>query len=261
MLEYRNRVVLITGASSGIGRAVALALSEHDNSLVVTGRRANLLESLAREIEANGSRCLISPGDATDAAHAEDVVRRAVEEFGRIDIALLNVGGGPACNSTTASVDVILGCMKSNYDTLIHFYVPVVRQMKEQTSECMIVHVNSLATYFGLPMQGDYTAAKAAGRIFLETARMELEHFGHRQIRIQTIHPGFVATDAVKNDGIPAPNEIGEDEAARRVLQGIRSEVRENRFPLGTALATRVGRIAPHWLRKKILLSEVPEQY
>jgi NAD(P)-dependent dehydrogenase (short-subunit alcohol dehydrogenase family) len=260
-LEYRNRVILITGGSSGIGRAVALALSRHDNTLVVTGRRANLLEALAREIEQNGSRCLVAPGDATDAAHAEAVVSRAIEQYGRIDIALLNVGGGPASNSTTASVDTILGCMRSNYDTLIHFYVPVVRQMKEQDSECMIAHVNSLATYFGLPMQGDYTAAKAAGRIFLETARMELEHFGHTHIRIQTIHPGFVATDAVKNDGIPAPNEIGEDEAARLVIQGIQSEVKENRFPLGTALATRVGRIAPYWIRKKILLSEVPERY
>lgn len=260
-MDHSGKVILITGASSGIGRAAALALAEHDNDLVVTGRRENLLESLSQQIEAKGSRCMVVAGDATEAAHAEDVVARCVETHERIDIALMNVGGGPLSNAATASVETILGCMRNNFDTLIHFYVPVVRQMKGQSSPSLIAHVNSLASYFGLPMQGDYTAAKGAARLFLDTARMELEHAGHGHVRVQTIHPGFVATEAVKNDGIPAPGEISEERAAHHILRGIRSEVRENRFPVGTALATRVGRIAPDWLRKRILLAEVPSLY
>jgi NAD(P)-dependent dehydrogenase (short-subunit alcohol dehydrogenase family) len=216
-MEYSDKVILITGASSGIGRAVARALSHHDNRIVITARRAALLHSLQQEIEANGSRCLALPGDATQPEHGEEVVEEIVRAFQRIDIAILNVGAGPPSNS--------------------------------------------LATYFGIPMQGDYTAAKAAGRIFLETARIELEHFGLDHIEIQTIHPGFVDTEAVREDGIPAPNEISEDEAAAFVLKGIHKEVRENRFPRGTGLAVRAGRLAPYWIRSKILRSEAPADY
>lgn len=260
-MRYQEKNILITGASSGIGRAVALALSRHRTNLVLTARRAELLESLALEIESNGSRCVAVPGDATDPAHAEGVVAGMVERFGSIDIAILNVGAGPASNTLTGSVDSILHAMRTNYDSLISFYVPIMRQMKSQSSDCMICHVNSLATYFGIPMQGDYTAAKAAGRIFLDTARLELEHFGHRHIKIQTIHPGFVATEATTDDGVPAPNEISESQAAAYILRGIEREQRENRFPLATALAVRFGRLAPHFLRKRILLGEAAEDY
>lgn len=260
-MNYAGKSVLITGASSGIGRAVAMALASHQVELVVTARRADLLDTLARDVEAMGSRCIPIAGDATDSAHAEAVVERMIEAYGGVDIAILNVGAGPASNSLTGTVESILHAMRTNYDSLIHFFVPVLRQMKSQSTRCMIAHVNSLATYFGIPMQGDYTAAKGAGRLFLDTARLELEHFGHRHIQIQTIHPGFVATEASANDGIPAPNEISEERAADLILKGIEREQRENRFPLGTALAVRVGRMAPYFLRKRILLAEAAEDY
>ena len=116
-MEYSNKVILITGASSGIGRAVARALSHHDNRIVVTARRAERLRSLQHEIEANGSRCLVLPGDATAPEHAESVVREIVQTFDRIDLAILNVGAGPPSNTLTASVETILGAMTLTYTT------------------------------------------------------------------------------------------------------------------------------------------------
>lgn len=259
-MDYHGKVILITGASSGIGRAVALALAPHNNRLIVTARRKALLAEVAAEVRMAGSEALCLPGDATDARHAEKVVRETVRRYGQIDIAILNVGAGPASNVTTASAEKILSCMRTNYDTLVNFYVPLIRQMKTQTSKCLLTHINSLASYFGLPMQGDYTAAKAAARILLETARMELRHFGHDHIRIQTIHPGFVRSKP-KADALPRPGEITADKAAELILVAIRSEKPEFRFPFATALATRIGRIVPLWLKTKILLASVPKEF
>lgn len=259
-MELHNKVILITGASSGIGRAVALALAPYNNKLILTARRKALLAEVAAEVRMAGSEALCFPGDATDARHAEKVVRETARCWGQIDIAILNVGAGPASNTLTASANHILGIMRTNYDSMINFFVPLLRQMRQQQTPAMITHINSLATYFGLPMQGDYTAAKAAGRIFLETVRMELEHFGVKHIKIQTIHPGFVDAGH-SGDGIPAPNQISAADAAARILRGIESEKAEYRFPFGTALATRIGRIAPLWLKTKILLAAAPKEY
>ncbi len=260
-MDCSEKIVLITGASSGIGRAVAVALSPYNNKIVITARRQPLLEETAELVRENGSECVPIAGDALDATHSEAVINDIVERHGRIDIAILNVGGGPASNTLTATRETIIHCMRTNYDSMINFFCPLIRQMKSQNSRCMIAHTNSLATYFGIPMQGDYAAAKAAARIFLETARMELEHFGYKHIIIQTIHPGFVDTDTVRNDGIPAPNEISDEKAAEYVLKGIRKEMRENLFPPGTKWPTRFGKIAPHRFLTRVLLSQTPKEY
>lgn len=260
-MDYSGKVILLTGASSGIGRATALALSHYNNSIIITARRAELLKKVAEQVRANGSDCLFFAGDALDPGHADHVVAEIIKKYSRLDIAILNIGIGPTSNTLTASREKILNCMRTDYDTMINFYYPVMQQMKKQTTRCMIAQMNSQASYFGLPTQGDYTAAKSAGRIFLDTARMELKHFGYRHIVIQTVHPGFVATDAVKGDANPTPNQISEERAAQYVLQGLKKEMRENLFPFKMKVATRFGQIAPNWFLTKALLAETPKDY
>ncbi|PCE64415.1 SDR family NAD(P)-dependent oxidoreductase [Sediminicola luteus] len=260
-MKCEHKVILITGASSGIGAATALQLAKSDNILIITARREEKLMALADQIRTLGSTCDYYVGDATNPEHGPKVVAEIVKKHGRIDLALLNVGIGPPSNCLTASSDTITYCMRANFDSFIHFYVPLMAQMKSQTTSCMIAHMNSQATWFGIPMQGDYTAAKAAVRIFMETARMELKHFGIRHIKLQTIHPGFVDTEAVRNDGIPAPNEISEEKAADYVLRGFEKEMKTNVFPPSTALLSRLGRIMPDWVRERVLLAETPKSY
>ena len=175
-MDLEQKVILITGASSGIGKAVALALSHGHNRIVITARRKELLSEVAETIQKNGSEALAISGDALDEQQAASIVQQAAQRFGRIDIALLNIGAGPSLNIATAFPNDIKQNMRVNYDTMIDFFCPLVQQMKTQDSGGIIANTNSLAGFLGLPMQGQYSAAKAACRIFLDTARIELNN-------------------------------------------------------------------------------------
>jgi len=181
-MKLNNKTILITGASSGIGRATALALSKNKNRIIITARREELLKNLADEIKTNSSECLYFASDATNEESCANIVSEIVKKYGQVDIAILNIGNGPPSNTLTATAATIKNCMKTNYETMINFYCPLIAQMKQQKTKCMIAHVNSLATFFGIPMQGDYTAAKGAARLFLDTARMELKKFNYNHI-------------------------------------------------------------------------------
>lgn len=260
-MNYSDKTILITGASSGIGAATALELAKYNNRIIITARREKLLERISEKITAAGSDAMTIVGDATQESHGKEAVEQIIDTHGEIDIAILNVGIGPPSNTLTINPEKVRFCHDANYHSFINFFCPLIDRMKHQPRPCMISHMNSQATWFGIPMQGDYTAAKAAARIFLDTARMELKHFGFNHIKLQTIHPGFVDTEAVRNDGIPAPNEISEEEAARYVLKGLKKEMRENIFPPATKWATKLGKIIPHQILTKILLSTIPKSY
>ncbi|WP_105615343.1 SDR family NAD(P)-dependent oxidoreductase [Vallitalea okinawensis] len=261
-MNIRNKVIIITGASSGIGRATALALSKYKNTIIIVARRKDKLEDVAEIIRDNGSICHYFTGDALDENFCNEVVDEVIKMYGVIDLAILNIGIGPPSNTLQASAIKIKHCMQINFDTFIHFYVPIMHQMKKQRTECMIAHMNSLASFFGIPMQGDYTAAKGAVRLFMQTARMELKHFGFKNIHIQTIHPGFVDTEAVRDDGMPAPYEISKEKAAGYIIEGIKKNKKENMFPFKTTLGIRLARRwLPEWLITCVVLSQTPSDY
>jgi len=249
-MDLKDKAILITGASSGIGKAVALALSHGHNRIVITARRKELLSDVAETIQKNGSEALAISGDALDAEQAAGTVQQAVLRFGRIDIALLNIGAGPSLNIATASPDDIRQNMRVNYDTMINFFCPLVQQMKTQDSGGIIANTNSLAGFLGLPMQGQYSASKAACRIFLDTARIELKQFN---IRVLTICPGFVITERNKQPGIPASLTMSMDEAAKHILRALKSESKEYLFPARLKLAIMLPRFLPRFATEKIL--------
>jgi short-subunit dehydrogenase len=257
-MELQGKVILITGASSGIGKAVALALSHQHNQIILSARRAELLAQVAESISENGSEALAIPGDALEQAYAEDAVQQAVAHFGRIDIALLNVGGGLQLNTAKASAEVIKAYMRLNYDTMIHFFCPLVCQMKLQEEGGVIAHTNSLAGFLGVPMAGQYSAAKAAARIFLETARFELKPY---HIRILTLYPGFVSIERDAKEGIPKPFLISVESAAKHILKALRLEMKEYMFPTSMKAVILLQRFLPQSIKDKIFLKALPPEY
>ena len=252
-----NKTVLIAGASSGIGRQVALLLSQHNNRIIVSARRPQELESLRQEIIANGSQALAVPCDALSQQQAQACVQQAVDTFHTLDIALLNIGDGPAFNMSKASVDEINHNTQLNYGTQVNFLVPLIAQMKQQ-GHGLIAHTNSLAGFIGLPMQGPYSASKAAGRILMDSCRIELKPFG---LKFVSIYPGFVATDRVQGDGIPSPFEISELDAAKHVVRALKKEKTDYLFPFMTANLIRLARILPKSITNNLLKKVVPADY
>ncbi len=249
-MELEDKVILITGASSGIGKAVALALSHKHNRIVITARRKELLSDVAESIQKSGSEALAIAGDALDEEQAARVVQQAVERFGRIDIALLNIGAGPSLNTANALPVDIKQNMRINYDTMINFFCPLVRQMKTQAGGGVMANTNSLAGFQGMPTQGQYSAAKAACRIFLDTARIELKPYN---IRVLTLCPGFVVTERNKQRGIPKSLTMTMGEAAGHILKALKNEIREYLFPPALRNITIVGKALPRSVREKIL--------
>ncbi len=167
-MPLTQKTIIIIGASSGIGRQVALQLSKQDNNLVILARRENLLTFLSEDIINNGSRCLPIAADALCSQQMEDAVELAINTFGFIDAALINVGDGPAFNMASMTSNEVLHNMAINYNTLVYSLLPLIAAMKKQNYG-LIAHTNSLAGFLGLPRQGPYSAAKAAGRMLMVT--------------------------------------------------------------------------------------------
>jgi len=249
-MQLKDKVILVTGASSGIGRAVALALGRTHNSIVITARRRELLSATAEEIQKNGSEAVAIPGDAVDEAQAAAAVQETVKRFGRIDLALLNIGRGPGLDIANCTPEQVKENMRQNYDSMINYFCPVVQQMKSQPGGGVIAHTNSLAGFLGLPGEGQYSAAKAACRIFLDTARIELKRYN---IRVVTVCPGFVITERNKHPDLPKSLPISMERAAQYILKALEREERECLFPPSLKVAVTIGRSLPRPLQDSIL--------
>jgi NAD(P)-dependent dehydrogenase (short-subunit alcohol dehydrogenase family) len=252
--RFEGKVALIAGASSGIGRVLALRLARSGARVVLMSRRRERLEALAGEIRAAGGDALACAADAQDPAAAERAVQTCVEHHGRIDLLVLNAGGAPALDMRTMGARDVTATMRSNYDVAVNVLFPTLQHMARQR-DGVVLTTNSLAGLLAVPMQGPYCAAKGALRLLIDGCRIE---FGPMGIRFVSVYPGFIATEATANDGMPAPFEISEDEAVDHILRALRRERMDTLFPFPTSWLVRLARVLPKRLTIRILRNDVP---
>jgi len=249
MPTIRDQIILITGASSGLGHGLALALAGDGNRFVLTARRKERLDDLAKQLEARGSEAVVASADALDAEACEGVIQAGLDAFGRIDVAVLNAGGGKAMSMATASAADVLGIMRLNYDTAVHFLCPLIAHMRPQGG--LIAVTGSPAGFFGLPKSGPYSAAKAAIRLLVDTCRIEL---ADTDIDLVALYPGFTHTDSLDPEDVPLQALIIDVERAAAEMRWALERRRAHHiFPKRIAGLILLARWLPEPVRRFIL--------
>ena len=169
-----EQVVVIMGASSGIGRATARAAAAGGARVVVSARNAEALERAVEEVEAAGAAGLAVPADAASEGDAERLCAEAVARFGRIDTFVASVMVTVYAEAERLELEELRRVLDVNFLGRVRAFRAALPHLKE--SRGTFVDVNSALAYRGIPLQAAYCASKAAGRTYFESARVELEH-------------------------------------------------------------------------------------
>jgi NAD(P)-dependent dehydrogenase (short-subunit alcohol dehydrogenase family) len=171
-----EQVVVVTGASSGLGRAIARGAGERGASVVVTARNAEALDRAVREIEAFGSKALAVPADHAVQDEVGQVVEQTLDRFGRIDTYVANAIVTVMSEARELQPDELRRVLDVNFFGMVYGFWASLPHLAE--SRGTFLHVSSALAYRGIPLQAAYCASKAAGRTFLESARVELRKHG-----------------------------------------------------------------------------------
>ena len=193
---YQDKVVVITGASSGIGKELAFRLAAQGAWLSLAGRDATRLEAARAECLRRGAQAqaLAVPTDVAEQSQCEALIRKTVETYQRIDVLVNNAGISMWANfEDLQSLDMLEKIMRVNYlgsAYCTYYALPYLKQSKGQ-----IVGVSSLAGKNGIPTRSGYAASKHAMTGFFDSLRIELAPYG---VSVTMIYPGFVTTEIRK---------------------------------------------------------------
>ena len=251
MSESTAPRAIITGASSGIGLALARELARRGYDLALLARRAELLDELAAGVRARGRRAVAIPCDVVDGAAVRSAVERAQSELGGpFDLAVANAGvsiPGHASRFSLADAEQVI---RVNVLGLMYLYDAVIPSMIEQRKG-RFVGVASIAGLRGLPTAGAYSASKAAVQAFLEAARIELAPY---DVGVTIVNPGFVATAMTEKNRFRMPFLMQVDEAAVVIADGVERGARVVEFPRPMSMLMRTIRYLPDALYERIMV-------
>lgn len=208
MRSLVDQVVIITGASSGIGEAAARRLAGAGAKLVIAARRADRLEALARELDPSGQRVLAVAADVTDDPGRRRLVDEALKKYGRIDALVNNAGYGTRGPVELVPVDLIRRNFETNLFALIALTQLVVPHLRARGSG-RIVNIGSVAGRIARPLSSIYDSTKHALEAITDGLRGELKPFG---VDVVLIRPGFIRTefsDAANSVSEPVIEQAG----------------------------------------------------
>lgn len=255
-MDLRDRVILLTGASEGIGRALAGRLAGEGARLVLVARSPEKLTVLATEL-GGPARAVAVPGDVTDPATARRAVAEALERFGRLDALINNAGIGLRAPVSRLDPSDLTAVFSVNVIGALHFLREAVPALV-QAGDGLIVTIASLAARQPVPNLGGYAATKAALVALVEALRLELAGTG---VRVLTVLPGSVETDFKRHScGEAYPERAGArrlspELTADRIVAAMRRSGSGQVYVLsrGERLGLAAARVAPRIIERKLV--------
>ena len=249
--SFRGLSAVVTGASSGIGRLLALRLAESGARVALVARRVPELEGLREEIEKSGGEACVLPCDVADRVACEEAARKAADVLGPIDLLVNNAGYGHRRPFLDWSVDDMERLMRVNYLGALYWTKALLPPMVER-GRGWLVFVASAAGKIAVPDESAYVASKFAMVGLAESISYELEEKG---VGVLTVCPGTFRTeffDAEALDRMPAMSRRMMEEPeplVERILEALRRGDRELIYPRVIGLGAVVRALAPGFMR------------
>ena len=242
--------VFITGASSGIGEALAVYYAAQGATLGLVARRGGFLEALNQRL---GGQHVCYPLDVSDAAALHVAASDFIARFGAPDIVIANAGvSAGTLTELEEDLDVFRRVMDTNVFGMAATFSPFIPAMKAAGGEKRLVGIASVAGIRGLPGAEAYSASKAAAISYLESLRLEMRPYG---IKVVTIAPGYIATPMTAVNGYPMPFLLPADKAAERFAAAIERGTTYTVIPWQMGVVAKILRALPNWLYDRLFTS------
>jgi NAD(P)-dependent dehydrogenase (short-subunit alcohol dehydrogenase family) len=270
-MDWSDKVVLITGASSGIGRGLAVELARRGAKLGLLARGvaplkasgaavvgstpvvpSPALESVLHEIKNNAGsqgesaarQTLLLPADVRDAKAVRAAADCLRERFGKIDILIANAGVGATRDATELDPEDVARVIGVNVIGAVNSVAAVLPEMVSSAAG-QLVAISSLAAYRGLPKSAAYCASKASLSSFFESLRIDLIGSG---VKVTIIHPGFIKTPLTAGRKADMPYLMELDDAVNKILLAIEKQKKSYAFPWQLASVVRAAMIMPNFM-------------
>lgn len=256
--HWLNKTVILTGASAGIGRSLAIALAQQGANLVLAARNQTALESVVSACTEAGGKAIAVPTDVSQPQACQQLIERAIATFGQIDVLVNNAGISMLTRfDQITDLTIFEQVMQVNYLGAVyctHYALPYLK-----ASQGLLVAISSLCGKTAIPTRSGYVASKHAMQGFFDTLRIELRGSG---VHVLVVSPGFVATDirqrALGANGQPlgqSPRDESQGnmsvaECVRQIVQAM--EQRKRDYPM-----TWKGKVIP-WA--KLLLPRLVDR-
>ena len=242
--------VFITGASSGIGEALAVYYAGKGATLGLAARRAEILEALNRRL-GGGHACYAL--DVCDATALHDAAGDFIARFGAPDIVIANAGvSAGTLSEYEGDLAVFRRLMDTNVYGMVATFAPFIKAMQAAGGEKRLVGIASVAGIRGLPGAEAYSASKAAAIAYLESLRLEMRPYG---IKVVTIAPGYIETPMTAVNPYKMPFLLPVEKAAERFAIAIERGVGYTVIPWQMGVVAKILRALPNWLYDRLFTS------
>ncbi len=243
-MAFTNQVAVITGASSGIGWALAKELAAQGCKVGLVARRKDQLDRLAEEIRQAGGTAAVAAADVADRLQTEAAVQDLRGQLGPADLLVANAGVGAPTLLEPVNVGDVEKMFRVNLLGVIYSIAAVLPEMLRRQSG-HVAAVSSIAAYKGLPGESAYCASKAAVNTYLEGLRIQVRDRG---IAVTTICPGFIKTPMTEVNNFKMPWLMTAERAARKIARALRRRRKVYNFPWQMSLLMTLTRWLPDWV-------------